>query len=103
MSTAVFVGLDMAKATLDVAVRPSGEHWNLPNDEPSVQDLVERLRRCDRWATGPLHLSGQWEYLLSAFRVPLRPASCFPAVALRVANRLPPPAETQSRRSRRQR
>lgn len=45
MSTAaVFVGLDVAKATLEVAVRPSGEHWNLPNDEPSIRDLVERLR-----------------------------------------------------------
>ncbi len=45
MSTAaVFVGLDVAKATLEVAVRPSGEHWHLPNDEPSVRDLVERLR-----------------------------------------------------------
>jgi transposase len=41
---AVFVGLDVAKATLDVAVRPSGELWNLPNDDPSIRDLVERLR-----------------------------------------------------------
>src|SRR5438105_5408380 len=42
--TLVFVGLDVAKATLDVALRPSGEHWSVPNDEAGAGALVERLR-----------------------------------------------------------
>ena len=42
--TPVFVGLDVAKATLDVALRPSGEHWSVPNDEAGAGALVERLR-----------------------------------------------------------
>jgi len=41
---ACFVGIDVAKATLDVAVRPSGEHWSAPNDDAGIRTLVERLR-----------------------------------------------------------
>lgn len=41
--SAVFVGLDVAKATLDVALRPSGEQWSVPNDEAGIAALVERL------------------------------------------------------------
>jgi transposase len=39
-----FVGLDVAKATLDVAVRPTGEYWQVANDEPGIRELVARLR-----------------------------------------------------------
>src|SRR2546425_8844911 len=41
--TPVFVGLDVAKATLDVALRPSGEQWSVPNDEAGIAALVDRL------------------------------------------------------------
>jgi transposase len=41
---ACFVGIDVAKATLDVAVRPSGERWSTPNDEAGISALVVRLR-----------------------------------------------------------
>jgi len=44
MSTEIFVGLDVAKAQLDVAVRPSGEGWSTPNDEAGIAQLVARLR-----------------------------------------------------------
>ncbi len=40
----VFIGLDVAKVTLDVALRPSGEQWSVPNDEAGVAALVDRLR-----------------------------------------------------------
>lgn len=43
-SAPIFVGVDVAKATLDVALRPSGEHWSVPNDEGGIADLVARLR-----------------------------------------------------------
>src|SRR5437899_6014566 len=39
-----FVGIDVAKAQLDVAVRPSGERWAVPNDAGGVGTLVERLQ-----------------------------------------------------------
>jgi transposase len=41
----VFVGLDVAKATLDVVVRPAGESWQLANDEVGIGELVGRLGR----------------------------------------------------------
>ncbi len=43
-ATSVFVGLDVAKLTLDVALRPSGEQWSVSNDEAGIAALLERLR-----------------------------------------------------------
>ena len=39
-----FVGIDVSKAQLDVAVRPSGETWTVPQDETGLTSLVARLR-----------------------------------------------------------
>src|SRR5438876_5589024 len=44
MSEPVVVGLDVAKATVDVAVRPSGECWSVPNTDAGAAELVTRLR-----------------------------------------------------------
>ena len=40
----MLVGIDVAKAELVVAVRPSGERWSVANDERGVGTLVARLR-----------------------------------------------------------
>jgi transposase len=40
----MLVGIDVAKAELVVAVRPSGERWSVANDGRGVGTLVERLR-----------------------------------------------------------
>ena len=39
-----FVGIDVAKAQVDIAVRPSGERWAVPNDAGGVGTLVEQWR-----------------------------------------------------------
>ena len=39
-----FVGIDVAKAQLDIALRPSGERWAVPNDVSGVTMLVDRLQ-----------------------------------------------------------
>ena len=39
-----FVGIDVAKAQLDSALRPSGERWAVPNDASGVATLVDRLQ-----------------------------------------------------------
>jgi transposase len=39
----VFVGIDVSKAQLDVAVRPSGEVWSVSNDETGFAALVAKL------------------------------------------------------------
>src|SRR5438876_3421283 len=57
----VFVGIDVAQATLEVAVRPTGEAWQVANDETAFSDLIERLREIKPVlivleATGGIHL-----------------------------------------------
>jgi transposase len=42
-----FVGIDVSKATLEVAVSPGGEHWSVVNEEDEVRELVARLRKVD--------------------------------------------------------
>jgi transposase len=39
-----FVGIDVAQATLEIAVRPTGESWQVANDEVAFGALVDRLR-----------------------------------------------------------
>ena len=40
-----FVGIDVAKADLVVAIQPPGERWVVANDDAGVTQLVRRLRR----------------------------------------------------------
>jgi transposase len=40
----MLIGIDVAKAELVVAIRPSGERWTVTNDDQGVHHLVERLR-----------------------------------------------------------
>jgi transposase len=46
MSEHAFVGIDVAKAVLDVAVRPTGETWQVANDESRIGELVDRTTCC---------------------------------------------------------
>ena len=39
-----FVGIDVAKAQWDIALRPSGERWTVSNDTHGVTTLVERMQ-----------------------------------------------------------
>ena len=38
-----FIGIDVAKATLDIAVLPSGETWTVSKDDAGVHELLPRL------------------------------------------------------------
>jgi transposase len=40
----VFVGIDVAKSHLDVASRPEGATWQVPNDEAGIPPLVAQLQ-----------------------------------------------------------
>ena len=62
---ALFVGIDVAKETVDVHVRPSGEHFALGTDAAGLQELVGRLR--DRTpALIVLEATGGYEVLIAA-------------------------------------
>jgi transposase len=39
----LFVGIDVAKATLDIAVRPTAETWSVPNEATGIDALVACL------------------------------------------------------------
>ena len=40
----LFVGIDVSKDRLDVAVRPTGETWQVPYDAEGISSLAENLR-----------------------------------------------------------
>lgn len=42
--THYFIGIDVSKDTLDVAVIPKAEAWSVPNDGTGIDQLVRRLR-----------------------------------------------------------
>lgn len=42
--TTYFVGIDVSKATLDVALRPSDKTWQVSNDDAGISELVTRLK-----------------------------------------------------------
>lgn len=39
-----FVGIDVSKNTLDIAIRPTGEQWQISNDEKDFPSLASRLK-----------------------------------------------------------
>ena len=39
----IFVGIDVSKAQVDVAVRPTGERWVVSYDDTGVQELVSQM------------------------------------------------------------
>ena len=39
-----YVGIDVSKKNLDIAVRPGDEHWTVANDEDGIDELVNRLK-----------------------------------------------------------
>jgi len=65
MKTQAFVGLDVSKQKLDVAVRPQNRHFVTPNDDRGIRQLVKRLA-----ALKPqlivLEASGGYEFLVTA-------------------------------------
>ena len=59
---AIYVGMDVAKAQVDVAVRPADERWEVPHDQKGIRKLVSQLQALDPAmvlleATGGLQLS----------------------------------------------
>jgi transposase len=58
----MFIGIDVAKAELVIAARPSGEHWTVANDERGVKMLVDRLT-ADRPELIVLEATGGYELL----------------------------------------
>ena len=54
-----YVGIDVAKAQVDVAVRPTGQRWVVSYDETGVGELVSQMKGLDP-ALVLLEASGGW-------------------------------------------
>ena len=39
-----YVGIDVAKAQVDVAIRPADDRWRVSHDEAGIRQLVARLK-----------------------------------------------------------
>ena len=61
----MLIGIDVAKAELVVAARPSGERWSVTNDERGIKTLVDRLTR-ETPALIVLEATGGYEMLCVA-------------------------------------
>lgn len=48
MSTTLYAGVDVSKGRLDIALRPTGECFTVPNDDAGIDSLVGRLQRARR-------------------------------------------------------
>jgi transposase len=44
MKSSVFVGIDVAKDHLDIAIRPGEKVWTVQNDEKGIEELVSQLK-----------------------------------------------------------
>ena len=61
----MFIGIDVGKSELVVAVRPRGDHWTTPNEEAAVQVLARRLAQWEP-ALIVLEATGGYELLCVA-------------------------------------
>jgi transposase len=66
MTDTTFIGIDVSKRQLDVAVRPTGETWSVTNDAAGIAALVERLRADGGVRLIVLEATGGWELAVAA-------------------------------------
>ena len=74
-----FVGIDVSKAQLDVAVRPTGKRWVLPYDETGIEGLIPQIVDLEP-ALVLLEATGGLELPLGGQPWPLR--HCLPVVVV---------------------
>lgn len=43
----IFIGIDIAKDSFDIHVKPTGERWTCSSDSPGMDETVNRLRELD--------------------------------------------------------
>lgn len=61
-----YVGIDVSKAQLDVAVRPTGQQWSVANTDDGIGELVERLKQEEPPELVVLEATGGFEAPVSA-------------------------------------
>ena len=64
--TPLYVGIDVSKATLDVAILPLGRHFVLSNDEAGIEELLGSLEDPNKPALVVLEATGGYERPVAA-------------------------------------
>lgn len=72
----LFIGIDIAKHRLDIAVTPGNQHFTMPNTEAGVQRLPRRLQELQPQII-LLEASGGYEFLLVAALREAELPACF--------------------------
>jgi transposase len=72
----LFVGIDISKKRLDVALAPTNKTFNYPNNKTGIQKLVQRLQNLNPELT-LLEATGGYEYLLVAALRDAELPTCF--------------------------
>ncbi|MHB9075569.1 MAG: IS110 family RNA-guided transposase [Desulfobaccales bacterium] len=72
----IFVGIDISKSRLDVAITPGDQSFTCPNNEAGIQKLVRRLQRLNP-QTILLEATGGYEFLLVAALREAELPACF--------------------------
>jgi transposase len=66
MAPNVFIGIDVSKQRLDVALRPTGAKWSVANDAAGVALLVERVQALAPVALIVMEATGGYEMAVAA-------------------------------------
>ena len=69
-----FVGIDVSKAQVDVAVRPTGQRWVVSYDDSGVQELVSQMVDLDPALVLMESTGGLGLYLVAALAAAALPA-----------------------------
>jgi transposase len=72
----IFVGIDISKSRLDVAITPGDQSFTCPNNEAGIQKLVRRLQRLNP-KTILLEATGGYEFLIVAALREAELPACF--------------------------
>ena len=72
----IFVGIDISKSRLDVAIIPGDQSFTCPNNEAGIQKLVRRLQRLNP-QTILLEATGGYEFLIVAALREAELPACF--------------------------
>jgi len=72
----IFVGIDISKSRLDVAISPGNQTFNCPNNEAGIQQLVRRLQKFNPKII-LLEATGGYEFLIVAALREAELPACF--------------------------
>jgi transposase len=82
VKTEIFVGIDISKARLDVAILPADQSWSVPNTEDGIKEIVAKLAQLGPPTTVLMEATGGLERRVLAVLA----AAALPVIAINPRN-----------------